>query len=231
MKNAIILCSGGLDSITTAFYAKKVLKYDKLKILFFDYGQRNISGEKKCAEKCANNLGGEFIEIGLKDLGKISTSLLNSSRKHNKLSRNDLQDTRKENKIWYVPARNIVFLSNALAVAESLLFRFDEKFDIFVGFKCEGREHFPDATKEFIDIFCRLSENSTEGKFKILAPLIEKDKEDIVKLAKELGVNFEETFSCYVGKEKHCGTCLACVLRKEGFYWAGINDPTNYVKS
>jgi len=58
--------------------------------------------------------------------------------------------------------------------------------------------------------------------------LIEKDKEDIIILGKELGIDFKDTFSCYVGKEKHCGKCLACMLRKEGFYWSNIKDETEY---
>ena len=64
--------------------------------------------------------------------------------------------------------------------------------------------------------------------FKIIAPLIKKDKEEVVLLGKKLGVKFKETFSCYVGKGKHCGVCLACRLRQEGFYWANVRDPTKY---
>lgn len=231
MSNALIVCSGGLDSVTTAFFVKKKLNYDSIKILFFDYGQRNCAMEKKCARDCCNAVGAEFLEISLDYLDKISTSLLNSSSEHKKLTKEDLRNSKEEGDKWYVPARNLIFLSNALSLAESLQIRGEGFFDIFVGFKNEGIEPFPDATLEFLEKLNSVSEIATKGKFKIFAPLIEKDKEDVVALAKELGVDFTRTFSCYVGGEKHCGNCLACKLRQQGFYWAGVDDPTEYLES
>ncbi|MFH1802103.1 MAG: 7-cyano-7-deazaguanine synthase QueC [archaeon] len=227
MKCAIVLCSGGLDSVTTAFLARS--KYNKLIILFFNYGQRNQGPERKFAMKCAEDLGARFFEMDLSYLGQISTSLLNSDEEPTKVKKEDLKDTVLESNKWYVPSRNLVFLSNALSFAESLTIKEGETSDIFVGFKNEGGEHYPDTTPIFVEAMNKISENSTKGKFKIIAPLIEKDKEDIVGLARKLGVDFKKTFSCYVGKEKHCGTCLACRLRQQGFYWAGIEDPTEYL--
>lgn len=230
MKNAIILCSGGIDSVTTAFYVKYKLGYDKLKILFFDYGQKSINSEKKASKKCSKKLKGEFIEIKLEWLGKISNSLINKNGKIKELKRNELKDTKEESEKYYVPCRNSVFLIYALSLAESYFIKDNEKYDIFVGFKCEGKESYPDTTKEYVEIMNRLSETSCNGKFKIIAPLIEKDKEDIIVLGKELGIYFKDTFSCYVGKDKHCGVCLACILRKEGFYWANVKDESEYEK-
>ncbi|MEK6878928.1 MAG: 7-cyano-7-deazaguanine synthase, partial [Nanoarchaeota archaeon] len=120
MKNALILCSGGLDSVTTAHLAKKSLGYKKIKILFFNYRQRNLREEKKFSRNCALELRAEFIEIPLTWLNKISTSLINSAKKANKLKRKDLKNTREESNKWYVPYRNAVFIINALAFAESL---------------------------------------------------------------------------------------------------------------
>jgi len=228
MRNALILCSGGLDSVTTAYFVKKKLKYNKIKMLFFNYGQRNLNAERRCSRRCALDLEAEFSEIPLEWLGDISTSLLNSNEKTGELKRKDLKDTKKESDKWYVPCRNTIFLVYALALAESLYIKENEKYDIFSGFKCEGKESYPDTTKGFVEEMNRLSKISCVQKFKIIAPLIEKDKEDIVLLGQKLGVDFKKTFSCYTGEEIHCGTCLACMLRKEGFYWANVKDTTNY---
>lgn len=228
MKNAIILCSGGVDSITTAHYVKKRLDYKTIKIIFFDYGQRNLIGEERCARKCAKNLKADFIKSKLGNLERISTSLLNSKKKAKNLKKEDLKNTKEESNKWYVPCRNAIFLINSLSLAESLFIGDKKKFDIFVGFKCEGKESYPDTTKDFVEVMNKLSEIGCSSKFRIIAPLINKDKEDIVNLAKKLKIDLKNTFSCYVGPKIHCGTCLACLLRKEGFYWANVKDPTEY---
>ena len=226
MKNGIVLCSGGLDSVTTAHYVKD--KYGKLIILFFNYSQKSLEKEREFSKKCADNLEAEFIEINSGWLGDISESLINREGKFNKLKKEDLKDTREESKNWYVPCRNTIFLINAIALAESLDLKENKEYDVLVGFKNEGEENYPDTTKEFVDQINKLSEISCSKKINVVAPLIEKDKEDIISLGKELGINYENTFSCYIGKEKHCGDCLACGLRKQGFYWSGVEDPTDY---
>lgn len=222
MKNAIILCSGGLDSVVTSYYVRKQLKYDKMVILFFNYGQRTINKERKSAKKCAESLKAGFKEISLKELKKISPSLINSKKPWKKLLRKDLKNSEEESKKYYVPFRNGIFLSYAIALAESYFSKFEKKFDIFVGFKNEGQESYPDATPGFIRKM-----NSLQGT-KIIAPLIKKDKEDIVKLGVKLKVNLKNTYSCYTSNKRHCGTCLACKLRQEGFYWSGVEDNTDY---
>jgi len=229
-KEAIILCSGGLDSVVTAFYVKKMLDYDKLTILFFDYGQKPLKEERKCAQRCAEEINAEFQEINLKWLGEISHSLLNKGGKIERMTRKDLKDSSKESAKFYVPCRNLAFLTNALALAESKYMKSKKTSDIFVGFKCEGKESYPDTTKEFVSEINKIASISCLSKSEVRAPLIEKDKEDIVLLGKELGVKFENTFSCYnPQKGKHCGYCLACKLRQEGFYWANEEDPTDYL--
>ena len=228
-KNAIILCSGGLDSVVTAHYVKKRLDYNKLIILFFNYGQKSLNAEKGYSKKCVGDLDGKFIEVKLDWLGKISTSLINKKGKVKKLNKKDLKNTKKESEKFYVPCRNSVFLVHALALAESIFIKEGTKSDIFVGFKCEGNESYPDTTKKFVKEINRLSKIGCAGNFKIYAPLILKDKEDIIQLGEKLCVNFRKTFSCYIGKTKHCGNCLACQLRKAGFYWAGLKDPTKYL--
>ena len=226
-KNAIILCSGGLDSIVTAHYVKRKLGYNKLKIIFFNYGQKTLLKEKKCSKLCAKKFGADFKEIALPELSEISTSLINRDGKIKKVINSELGDTKKESKKWYVPCRNLIFLSYAMAFAESLFIRKKGKYDIFVGFKCEGSESYPDTTEDFLNKINSLGK-LTIGKIKVYAPLIKMDKEDIILLGEKLGVNFKETFSCYVGKREHCGFCLSCKLRQAGFYWANVLDPTKY---
>jgi 7-cyano-7-deazaguanine synthase len=227
-KNAIILCSGGIDSVVTAYYVRKRLKYENMKVLFFDYNQKSLIQERKASKKCAEKLNADFVEIELKWLGEISGSLINKKGKVKKLIKKDLKDTKKESENWYVPCRNLIFLSYALAFAESVYIKNKEKSDIFIGFKCEGQESYPDTTPGFVNEINKLSRISCLRDFKIIAPLIKKDKEDIIKLGFQLGINFKETFSCYIGKRQHCGYCLACKLRQAGFYWANLKDPTEY---
>ncbi len=231
MKNAIILCSGGIDSVTTAHYVKKKLNYDSSIILFFNYGQKSIFMERKFSKKCAEKIGARFIEINLKFLGEISTSLINKKGKIKKLSRKELKNTKNESEKFYVPCRNSIFLIYALALAESIFMKEKKKCDIFVGFKQEGKESYPDTTKKFVNSINNLSSVSCASDFKIIAPLIEMDKEDIIELGVKFGIDFKDTSSCYIGKKMPCGYCLACKLRQEGFYWANIKDPTKYKNS
>jgi 7-cyano-7-deazaguanine synthase len=230
MKNAIILCSGGLDSVVTTFFIKNKLEYDKIISLFFNYGQKSLEKEREFSKKCAEKVGAKFKEINLKELGELSTSLINIKGEVKEISKEDLKDSSDESAKWYVPARNTVFLSYALALAESLYVGKKEVSDIFVGFKCEGDESFPDTTKEFIGAVNNLAKIGFSYGFEIKAPLIEKDKEDVVLLGNELGIDFKNTFSCYVGNDLHCGVCLNCRLRQEGFKWANVEDPTDYSK-
>lgn len=231
MKLALVLCSGGLDSVTTAYYVKKILKYKAIKIIFFNYVQRNLEGEEMFAKACAEEIGAEFIKIDLNWLGEISNSLINSDKKAKKLERADLKDTKEESMKYYVPCRNTIFLVHALAYAESLFIKNERRWDIFVGFKCEGKESYPDTTQAFLDSINSLGKIGCSTDFKIIAPLIEKDKEDIVLLGNKLGIDFTKTLSCYIGPKMHCGACLACKLRQEGFYWANVKDPTFYAEN
>lgn len=230
MKNAIVLCSGGLDSVTTAHYVKNQ-GYDNIIILFFDYHQKTLKQERKAAIKCSKDLKAKFQEIDVSYLGNISNSLINKKGIIKRIKIKDLHDSSKESEKYYVPCRNSVFLINALALAESLYIKDKQEYDIFVGFKCEGKESYPDTTKEYVSEMNKLSRISCSAKFEIIAPLIEMDKEDIIILADKLSVNLKDTYSCYIGAgKKHCGVCLACRLRQEGFYWSGVSDPTPYKK-
>ena len=225
MKNAIMLCSGGLDSITASYYVKNKLKYINLIILFFNYGQKQLTQERKYSKLCARNLDAKFKEIKLDWLKEISNSLF----KNIKLKKiKTLKNTKKESSKWYFPYRNAVFLINAMAFQESLAIKERKNYDLFVGFKCEGKESYPDTTKKFVNYMNNLAKLSEVSKFRIIAPFIDKDKDEIITLGKKLGVNLANTYSCYLGNNLHCGYCLACKLRQAAFYWANIRDPTIY---
>lgn len=228
MKNAIILCSGGIDSVTASYYVKNVLKYKNIVVLFFNYGQSSIFAERKYSKYCAEKLNANFIEIRIDFLSEISKDIINKRNINRKVTRADLRNSTKESERWYFPCRNSVFIVCAVSLAEFAFVKENRRYDIFTGFKCEGKDSYPDATKEFLNKFNSLNKISTKGKFKIIAPLINKDKEDIIILGKKLGINFENTYSCYIGKKIHCGHCLACRLRQEGFYWANLKDQTKY---
>jgi len=223
-KNAIILCSGGLDSSVTAHLVKKKLKYNSIIILFFNYGQNSLLAERKCAKKCALAVKAKFQETVL-DLSYLKSSLTSSIAIKEGIN---LSDTKKESDKWYLPSRNLIFLAYAISFSESLFLKEKRKYDIFAGFKCEGNEPFPDASILFVKKMNSLASQIAQNKPRIIAPLIKKDKEDIILLGKNLGINFKNTFSCYASSSKHCGVCLACRLRKAGFYWSGVKDPTKY---
>lgn len=225
--HAILLVSGGVDSVTMAYYVKKMLGYRHLLFLFFDYGQKAKEQEEYFSRKQARKLHAQFIKITLPFLKKISiSSLLHGPFRGS--SRKSLHK-KKEIQTWYVPARNTLFISYALAAAESFFLR-GIKYDIFLGFKNEGRLHYPDTTKDYVSMFNALKKQAILGDPFIKAPLLPYDKEEVILLGQKLGVNYRETYSCYQGARgrMHCGLCMSCRLRQEGFYWANLQDPTPY---
>ncbi len=233
MKNAIVLCSGGLDSVVAAYAIRK--RYAKLIFLFFDYGQRALKGEEYCAMKIAKYLKAKFLKLEIRWLGDLSNTPINKQLKFKTTTDKDLENCNKDILKWWVPCRNSVFLINTLAFAESKYLDSKEKYDIIIGLKNEGRVFMKDTTERFICKFNELIKEATFHDFyKIIAPLIKLDKTEVIELGHKLRVPFEFTYSCYIGsglKSKiplHCGRCLNCVLRKKGFYWSGIKDNSLY---
>lgn len=229
-KQAIVLCSGGLDSFVTAWYVKKKLGYKKIKLLFFNYGQKSIKEELFCVKKLAKQLKAKLKIINLKWLGKISTSLINRNKK---IGESEIIK-------WYVPCRNTIFLTCALAHAESDFLKDSIKSDIFIGIKYEGLG-FNDTKQIFLRKINELAEVCVQaGSYKIIAPFINKDKEEIIEIADKMGLKFEDTYSCYVGagfkkvKGKilpfHCGMCAGCLARKKGFRFSSVKDKSVYNK-
>ena len=225
-KPAIILLSGGLDSTTCAAMAKED-GYD-LHGLTINYGQKH-NYELKAAKLIAQNFkfnSHAFIDI---DLGSFGGSSLLSEKIEVPKNRNlEIEDDIPST---YVPARNTVFLSIALAKAETI-----SAFDIFIGVNAIDYSGYPDCRPEFILQFEKMMNVATKdaaqniGEYKIHTPLIKLTKAEIIKKGQQLGIDYQITSSCYSPNKygQPCGQCDACKLRIKGFYDAGLADPLNY---
>lgn len=220
-KKAIILLSGGLDSITVLAYAKQ--QGFACYALSFDYGQRH-NAELIAAAQIAKDYQVEEHKVIKLGLDSIGGSALTDSHIA-------VPDSYHEGiPVTYVPARNTIFLSFALGWAEVLNLR-----DIFIGVNAVDYSGYPDCRPEFIKAFQQLANLATkagvEGEFiTIHTPLIALSKSEIIKQGMALGVNYEQTVSCYSADEqgRACRVCDACRLRAAGFQDAGIKDPTRY---
>jgi 7-cyano-7-deazaguanine synthase len=220
-KKAIVLLSGGLDSITVLALAKQqgYICY----ALSFDYGQRH-NAELAAAAQIASDYQVEDHKIIKLGLGSIGGSALTDER----IAVPDILQAGIP--VTYVPARNTIFLSFALGWAEVLNLR-----DIFIGVNAVDYSGYPDCRPEFIKAFQQLANLATKagvegGHFTIHTPLISLSKAEIIKQGVALGVNYQRTVSCYSSDEqgRACRVCDACRLRKAGFTEAGIADPTRY---
>ena len=228
-KKAVVLLSGGLDSSTTLAIAKSE-GFDCYG-LSFQYGQRH-SLELESAERIAmaNKLSEHFIiSIDLRQFGHSALTDFNLNVPK------DRPDLEKHTyiPITYVPARNTIFLSYALAWSEVL-----ECFDIFIGVNAMDYSGYPDCRGEYISAFEKMANLATaaavegKGKYTIHTPLIEMTKAQIILRGNQLGVDFSLTHSCYDPTEDGlaCGKCDSCRLRLKGFAEAKLNDPLEYAK-
>jgi len=218
---AIVLLSGGLDSATTLAIARA--EGFECHALSFDYGQRHAV-ELEAAKRIAASLGAVEHRVMKIGLGGIGGSALTDDSIPVPTERS------RGIPITYVPARNTVFLSLALAWAEVLGAR-----DLFLGVNAIDYSGYPDCRPEFIGAFEQLAQLATragvEGsRFRVHAPLIQLSKADIVRRATQLGIDLSQTVSCYQpdAQGRACGRCDSCRLRREGFESAGIPDPTPY---
>lgn len=220
-KKAIILLSGGLDSIT--ILAKARQQGYQCYALSFDYGQRH-NAELNAAKIIALDYQVKVHKIINLGLGEIGGSALTDE--HIAVPNTPQQGI----PVTYVPARNTVFLSFALGWAEVL-----GAYDIFIGVNAVDYSGYPDCRPDFIEAFQVLANLATKAgvegaEIKIHAPLIQLTKAEIIKQGLSLGVEYQKTVSCYSADRdgKACGVCDACRLRKVGFADAQVSDPTHY---
>jgi 7-cyano-7-deazaguanine synthase len=220
---AVCLLSGGLDSATCLGHARRA--GFECHALSFDYGQRHRV-ELDAARKIAAALGAADHRIARIDLRVFGHSALTDEIAVPK--GRDEATMNSEIPITYVPARNTIFLSFALAWAEVL-----EASDIYIGVNALDYSGYPDCRPEFIQAFESMSNLATKAgvegrtRIRIRTPLMELSKADIVRLGRELKVPFELTHSCYDPDPSGlpCGACDSCLLRARGFREAGIPDP------
>ncbi|MDF1543575.1 MAG: 7-cyano-7-deazaguanine synthase QueC [bacterium] len=222
-KKAVVLLSGGLDSYTTAAIAKE----DGFEIyaISFDYGQRHRF-ELEGAKKIALSLKVKQHLVQVVDLRSIGGSALTDD-----IAVPDATEgTSSEIPVTYVPARNTIFLSLALAWAEVL-----GAESIFIGANAVDYSGYPDCRPEFIESFEKMANLATRvgvqgGQIKVSAPLMELSKSEIIKKGISLGLDYSLTISCYnLDQSGHaCGKCDSCRLRRNGFKEADVPDPTIY---
>ena len=228
-KNAVILLSGGLDSSTVLAIAKE--QGYRIYALSFRYGQRHEQ-ELRAASEVAADIGVEQHVVAQIDLAMFGGSALTTDIEVPKYSATE--ELSDEIPVTYVPARNTVFLSFALAWAEVLAAE-----DIFIGVNALDYSGYPDCRPEYIEAFQSMANLATKAaaegsqKYHIHTPLIDMSKGQIVQAGLSLGVDYSKTISCYDPDDSRisCGRCDACILRLKGFADAGVKDPIRYVKS
>ena len=224
MKPAVVLLSGGLDSATCLAIARS--QGFACYCLSFNYGQRHLA-ELKAAERVAQALGAvehRILNLGLAQFGGSALTDSNIAV--------PVAGVQPGIPVTYVPARNTIMLSLALAWAEVLGSR-----DIFVGVNAVDYSGYPDCRPEYIAAFEKMANLATKagvegegGKLSIHAPLIDLSKAEIIRTGTQFGVDYGLTVSCYQADDdgRACGVCDSCRLRAEGFAAAGQTDPTTY---
>jgi len=222
-KKAVVLSSGGVDS-TTAMAIAVSEGYD-IYSLSFDYGQRHKI-ELEAARKVADAFNAKkhlVLNIDLRVMGGSAlTDNIEVPKNHKKCF------SHESIPVTYVPARNTIFLSFAIAWAEVL-----QAWDIYIGVNSIDYSGYPDCRPEYIEAFERMANLATKAgvqgreKFRIRAPLINMTKAEIIRNGCELGVDYGLTHSCYdpLPDGRPCGQCESCIIRKKGFSDAGATDP------
>jgi 7-cyano-7-deazaguanine synthase len=227
MKRAVVLVSGGLDSATTLAIA--IRDGFEPYVLSFDYEQRHRV-EVQAAKRVAAGLGAHEHRIATVDLRIFGGSALTADIE---IPKDRSEKEPGEIPITYVPARNTIFLSYALAWCEVL-----GAVDIFIGANAIDYSGYPDCRPAFIAAFEQLATVATKAgvegtRFRIHAPLIAMSKAQIIRKGLELGVDFSLTHSCYdpTAAGLACGRCDSCRIRLEGFRAAGVDDPVPYART
>ena len=214
-EKCVVVLSGGPDSATVAYWAKK--QGYAVHAITFKYGQialREVDSARKIAEKIDAPI--KVVDLSsLKEVFGEVTSLCNEN----------IAMTSSFSQPIIVPFRNAIFLSVAVSFATSICAN-----KIFYGAQGSDEPFYPDCRREFYKAFEKAACLGTGSEVSIEAPFSDKPKSEAIKIGAEIGVPFELTWSCYRDGSKHCGQCESCVNRKRAFAEAGIRDPTEYEK-
>lgn len=214
---ALVVFSGGLDSTVALYWAKK--QYNEVETISFNYGSKHNEQEYKYALKTCKKFNIKNTRINLDFINQyFKSDLLKSG--------GEIPEgyyTAENMKSTVVPFRNGIMLAIAAGYAES------QNCDVLVlGNHSGDHAIYPDCTPEFIDGITKAINKGTQKNIKVVSPFCNISKTDIVKIGKDLGVDFSLTYSCYKGGEKHCGKCGTCTERKEAFMLAKVEDNTAY---
>lgn len=222
MKKAVVLLSGGLDSSTAVYLAKR--EGFEVYAVSFDYGQRHDK-ELNCAKNVAEKAGVKEHVIVTTNMNVWGGSALTDKN----IEVPEAKEDSKDIPVTYVPARNMIFLAYAASYAEAIGAQ-----DIFIGVSEVDYSGYVDCREEFINAMENAINHGTacaveQGrKIKIHAPFLNMTKAEEIKLGMKLGVDYGLTWSCYKGEALACGTCDSCMLRLKAFEEAGYKDPVEY---
>jgi len=215
MKDSVLILSGGMDSVTLLYDCQ-----DRIALaVTFDYGSNHNAREIPYARLHCQRLGIEHLVIPLEFMGRyFKSSLLEGA---DAIPDGHYADENMKSTV--VPFRNGIMLSVAVGLAES-------RGLTTVMMANHGGDHaiYPDCRPEFVDAFSKAAQAGTYEGIKLLSPYTQMTKGDIARRGKVLGLDYSETWSCYKGGTRHCGTCGTCVERREALAEAGITDPTVY---
>lgn len=217
---AVCLISGGMDSATAAYLAKR--QGFEIIGLHINYGQRTEGRERRCARTIAELLGArEFLEVDIGYLLQIGGSSLTDRR----MEVEDYDPAGEGLPTTYVPFRNGNLLSIATSLAEA---RGAEA--IFIGAQAQDYSGYPDCRREFMEAFQRAIDlgTSPSAHIRLIAPFLDMNKTEILRLGISMGVPYEQTWSCYRSGELACGRCGSCHFRMKAFRELGIDDPVRY---
>lgn len=214
-EKCVIVLSGGLDSATVAYWARKE-GYNSHG-LTFKYGQI-ATKETEYAQLVARELDLPLRMVDLSSLKELFAGVTSLCDKR-------IEMTSSFSQPLIVPFRNAIFLSVAVAYASAISAR-----KIFYGAQGSDQPFYPDCRKCFYESFQKTAQMGTDKEMVIEAPFSDMQKPDVVKLGSKLGVPFDLTWSCYLSGKRHCGKCESCINRKKAFAQASVQDPTDYVE-
>lgn len=224
---ALVLLSGGLDSSVLLRFVVQSLHHSPVQTLSYDYGQRHrreLASAAWQAKACEIESHREIDISFVGDVLKGATTLVSAGADVPDLG--DLSDGELDQPPTYVPNRNMMLLSIAVAYAEAQGIQ-----HVFYGAQAQDEYGYWDCTAEFVERVNSLLSLNRRERVTVHAPFIDKKKSELVTLGVELGVDFSRTWSCYRGGELACGTCPTCVERLNAFATAGHKDPLDYADS
>jgi 7-cyano-7-deazaguanine synthase len=215
----LVCASGGIDSSTSAYVAKK-LEGKEVTMVFFDIGQKSAIAERCAVGDIAEELGASTVFIDLRWLGKLGHSVLTDSNLD--IPKSEQQNIKST--VCWTPARNLAMMSILVALAEAT-----GAGAIYNGWSLEEEGSYPDNSIEFFRSFNEMLQYGTLTRPEIKITLGRLMKTEIIQLGQHLGLDYSKTWSCDDGQEHHCGACGACFLHHYAFEMAGVEDPTTYM--